>query len=61
MPGRVSRGVVAARPRLVPTLCVGILASADRALAHGETRDGIAVAASSAEVGAVESACRARG
>jgi D-alanine-D-alanine ligase len=50
-----------ARPRLVPTLCVGILASADRALAHGETRDGIAVAASSAEVGAVESACRARG
>ena len=46
---------------IVPALCVGILASADKALAHGERRDGIAVAASAAEVGAVEKACRERG
>lgn len=57
-----ARRLSSARARqIVPTLCVGILASADDALANGEARDGIAVAACAAEVGAVESACRARG
>jgi D-alanine-D-alanine ligase len=42
-------------------LRVGILESADRQLAHGENRDGIAVLASRGEVEAVEAAGRARG
>ena len=44
-----------------PRLRVGILASDDRALANGERRDRIAVAASRAEVEAVSSACRTCG
>lgn len=42
-------------------LRVGILASDDRALAHGEKRDGIAVRASGAEVQGVQTACRTNG
>ncbi|MFN0008006.1 MAG: ATP-grasp domain-containing protein [Planctomycetota bacterium] len=61
-PKAAPRESAASRARvIVPTLCVGILASADSALAHGEPRDRIAVAAAAVEVGAVESACRARG
>ena len=41
-----------------PPLRVGILASEDRALAHGERRDRIAVAAAKSEVDAVSAACR---
>jgi len=55
------RESVASRARVIVPICVGILASADNALAHGEPRDRIAVAAAAVEVGAVESACRARG
>jgi len=63
VPGRV---IAASRParRAKPAasaLCVGILASQDRTLAHGEARDRLAVEASGVEVGAVEAACRARG
>lgn len=42
-------------------LRVGILASDDRALAHGEKRDRIAVCACEAEVESVRTACRANG
>jgi D-alanine-D-alanine ligase len=42
-------------------LRVGILSSPDRALAHGEKRDGVAVRASATEVDGVEAACRSNG
>jgi D-alanine-D-alanine ligase len=56
-----AKSVRARAQRVVPTLCVGILASADTTLAHGEARDAIAVSASGVEVASVEAACRARG
>jgi len=55
------RRAVTPRRRDRPRLRVGILASSDQALAHGQRRDAIAVRAARDEVEAVASACRANG